>query len=1254
MRIVIDLQGAQSESRFRGIGRYSLALALGIARNAGEHEVWLVLNGALGAAIGDIRSAFAGLVPRERIRVFDIVTPSAEIDPGNSARTRANELLREYFIAQLQPDAVLVTSLFEGLVDNSVVSLGRFMPSANTAVILYDLIPLLNPAAYLGTEVQRRYYAGKIDSLRHAGLLLAISDYSRQEALDALEVPADKVVSISTAVDGSFVPAPTDDAQLAALRAQFSLRGEFLMYAPGGCDSRKNLDGLISAFSQLPPALRARYQLLIASKLNDSERLVLEQQAQRCGLQPHELILTGYVSDATLIALYRSCALFVFPSKHEGFGLPALEAMSCGAPVIGANTTSVPEVIGWDEALFDPHDPAAISAKIAQVLGDPAMLERLRAHGHKQAQAFSWDHTARRAVHALEQHHARAPHLAPMAPGTRPRIAFVSPLPPERTGIADHAVRVLLTLLPSFDIDLVTEQASVVLPPALSALPCRNAAWLYEHADDYDHLIYQFGNSPFHSYMVPLLAAHPGVVVLHDFYLSSMLAYEEMNGTMPGIWSRALFDSHGYHALQMSTTPEGWEQAKQAYPSNLGILQNATHVIVHSEFARQLARTWYGPEAARDWSQAPLPRALPAEHDRAAARAALGIRPDAFLVCNFGFVAPTKHCLELLDAWVAAGLPADTDCELVFVGENHGADYGAQLNEAIRAAGAGERIRISGWISNDDYFRYLQAADLAVQLRTSSRGESSATVLDCMIHGVPTIINANGSMAEFPADAAWMLPDLFSQDELTQALLALRKDDRVRQALGRAALALMAVRNSPERCAAQYAHALGCAAERRQTGRARLYPRLLDIPGLEVDDTMLQQYARSIAHAPDALAPRQLLVDVTNIARNDLKTGIERVVRTQLLELLQLPDSGMRIEPVYLCHEGGVTRCRYARRYTFALLGIPELAERGDDLVEVRAGDIYYSADYSPHAVMDAANEGLFADWRMRGAEVHFLLHDLLPILRPEFFPSNTDLTHAAWLTCITRQADQIIGISRAVADELREWLDHTAPIEHKPRIAVLHHGADVGGPVPPAVRGTPRLEQIAARPSFLMVGTIEPRKGHLQAIDAFDRLWAQGIDTNLVIVGNEGWKPLPDAERRTIPRIVERLRSHPELGRRLLWLTGVEDDELQQIYLASSCLLAPSEGEGFGLPLIEGARYGLPLLARDIPVFREVAGDGASYFSGLDDASLSAAIADWLARRAAGHVTASSVSWITWKENVRRLMALLQPQAIPASQQAG
>ncbi len=150
-------------------------------------------------------------------------------------------------------------------------------------------------------------------------------------------------------------------------------------------------------------------------------------------------------------------------------------------------------------------------------------------------------------------------------------------------------------------------------------------------------------------------------------------------------------------------------------------------------------------------------------------------------------------------------------------------------------------------------------------------------------------------------------------------------------------------------------------------------------------------------------------------------------------------------------------------------------------------------------------------------------------------------------------------------------------------------------------------------------------------------------MQANLLIDGHEGWKPLADSERRTIPLIVERLRQHPELGRRLFWLKGIDDAYLQHVYQASACLLAASEGEGFGLPLIEAARYGLPVIARDIPVFREVAQDGAWYFSGAGSAPLAASLRGWLARFAAGtHPPSGQVPQRSWRDNAAQLMRLL------------
>lgn len=1245
MRIVIDLQGAQSESRYRGIGRYSLALALGMARNAGQHELWLVLNGALGDSIADLRDAFDGLIPQERIRVFDIAGPVAAHDHRNDGRARAAELLREAFIDALKPDAVLITSLFEGYVDDSVISIGSYTGAAYTAVILYDLIPYLNPERYLGTPAQRDYYGRKITSLRNAGLVLSISDYSRQEGLDALGFAPERVVSISTAVDECFAPAPADPQALAALQARLGISRDVVMYAPGGFDSRKNIAGLIEAYGLLPPALRQRHQLLIASKISEHDRADMQACAHRAGLAEDELILTGYVDDATLIALYRAATLFVFPSLHEGFGLPALEAMACGAPVIGANNTSIPEVIGSDAALFDAGSPRAIADKIIEVLGDPLQLQNLREHGARQAARFSWDVSAQRALRALE---SQLPKPAP-APRTRRRLAFVSPLPPERTGIADYALEILPALTEHFEIELILQQDRCTLPRSLSKLPQRTVAWFRQNAERYDQVMYQFGNSPFHSHMVPLLADYPGVVVLHDFFLSGMVAYDQLSGNVPGAWSRALFNDHGYAAMRAGQQVDGIDLAKDSYPCNLAVLENATRVIVHSEYARTLARQWYHPQAGHDWSVVPHARALAGNVNRERTRRALGIHNDTFLVCSFGFIAPTKLTQELVQAWMASALQDNQQCVLALVGANHGGDYGAELSKLVEAAGA--RVRITGWADDPLYHQYLQAADAAVQLRSTSRGETSGAVLYCMSYGVPTIINANGSLGELPADAVWMLDDRFAQSDLVEALETLQREPVRRNALAEAGRALLAREYSPEHCARLYAEAADLAWAAQGHDRHGLAPALAALPELPRDNAYLQQLSACLARLPDHLTPRQLLVDVTAIARHDLKTGIERVVRTQLLELLRHGRPGWRVEPVYLVEIDGHWHYRYARRYAFSLLGM--LTDGVEDpLADVNVGDIYYSGDSSPGEMMAAARQGLYAHWRARGVSVNFVVYDLLPVLAPQFFPVGADSGHAAWLAVASANADRLISISAAVRDDLRIWLaQHGAARKRPPQLEVLHLGADIDAQACPAVPGNaahyPLLAQFQARPTILMVGTIEPRKGHLQALDAFEQLWAEGLDINLVIVGHEGWTPLADHERRTIPTIVRRLNEHPQREQRLFWLKGIDDAYLLQVYQASDCLLFASEGEGYGLPLIEAARYGLPVLARDLPVFREVAEQHAHYFSGMAGADLALAIREWLALDAAGTAPASSaMRSMSWKENADSLLQLLSASA--------
>jgi len=1247
MRVVIDMQGAQTESRFRGIGRYTMAFAKAVARNRGEHEIILALSGLFPDTVEPIRAAFDGLLPQDNIRVWHAPGPVKEELPGNESRREVAELLREAFLASLQPDVIHISSLFEGYVDDAVTSIGRFDQTTPVSVILYDLIPLLNPNHYLKPNPRyEQYYLRKIEYLNQAKSHLAISEFSRQEAIEALGTSDSKTVAISTALDSHFQQQTLSEETARQLRTKFNISRSLVLYT-GGTDERKNLPRLIEAYAALPASLRETHQLIFAGRMPEGDIARFKHIAHSAGLKEAELLFTGYVSDEELVHLYNLCQLYVFPSWHESFGLPALEAMACGAPVIGANTSSLPEVIGLDEALFDPFDAKAITAKLAQALQEEAFHNRLREHGLQQAKNFSWDETAKRAIQAwesLQQSSTKASLHLPI--GRKPRLAFVSPLPPERTGIADYSAEFLPALSAHYDIELVVAQERVEDQWINQHGKIRDVSWLRTNVQNVDRVLYQMGNSPFHQHMPPLMAEIPGTVVLHDFYLSHLLAWLESHGGAGHLWIKTLYDSHGYAAVKARYKDA--EAATWHYPANASVLNNARGIIVHSEYSRNLARHWYGAESGNDWRVVPLVRTPSQVDGRQAARRHLGIAEHDFLVCSFGFLGPSKMCHRLLQSWLESSIAQDKHCHLVFVGENHGGDYGAKLNSLIRASVFGDRIRITGFASPELFKLYLAAADVAVQLRTQSRGETSAAVLDCMNYGLPVIVNANGSMAELDRDAVWMLPEEFEDSALIDALEKLWRSTELRQELGACARSRITTDHTPEACAHHYAEAIESFYAHTANGLPELIRSLTQKPSFSPSDAELTQLAEALSrNHPFPRPAKRLFLDVTATCRNDLRTGIERVARALMLALLESPPSGYRIEPVYLSDNGGAWHYRYARQYTLGLLGCPMDALE-DEPVDPQCGDILLALDLSGDMLVQAEHAGLFMDWRNQGVRVFALVYDLLPVRMPEVFPPGSNESHTRWLTAISN-LDGAICISNAVADNLTIWkaeIFSTQNSRRKFKIKWFHLGADVSNSAPSLGlpdRAAQTLQQIESRPSFLMVGTIEPRKGYLQTIKAFEQLWHNDIDINLVIVGSEGWKGLADSMRRDIPQTVDCLKTHPELNKRLFWLEGISDEYLEKVYAASTCLIAASYGEGFGLPLIEAAQHKLPIIARDIPVFREVAGGNAHYFNATTANGLAQSISTWLALYTNGRYPKSdTMPWLKWKESSDRLSNII------------
>jgi glycosyltransferase involved in cell wall biosynthesis len=672
MRIVVDMQGAQTTgSRHRGIGRYTLALSKEIARLRGEHEVILALNCLFPDTIEPIRAAFEDVLPQENIYVWEAVGPVNASDKSNDSRRRAAEISREAFLASLQPDIVLNTSLFEGQIDDAITSIGGFISQLPMAVILYDLIPLVYRKIYLQNPAVEFWYLNKLDHLRRADLLLSISASSGQEAVTYLGFPPEKVVNIFTACDSHFQPVVVDETGHTHLQKRYGLVRPFVMYT-GGIDHRKNIEGLIRAYARLPKLVRAVHQLSVVCSIQASDRERLLQLAKKEGLRVDELVITGFVSENDLLMLYNACKMFVFASWHEGFGLPALEAMACGRAVIGSHTSSIPEVIGRADALFDPFDDEAIMRKMLEVLTNDNYRAELERHGLTQAKKFSWEQTARHAWQAMEAFVAQRPQVSSVFPMTarRPRLAYVSPLQPEQSGISDYSAELLPELSRHYEIEVVVAQVEVLDSWVNANCTIRDFNWFRANSSSFDRVLYQFGNSVFHSHMFDLIGKIPGVVVLHDFFLSDVIDRMDVYGQSPNGLARALVQSHGWSALQKCYKMENRTAVVWEYPCNLNVIQQALGVIVHSEYSCQLARDWYGPDAADNWAVIPLLRVPAIKKDRHAARRKLGVEESNFIVCSFGRLGYAKLNHRLLAAWLTSPLAIDPHCHLVFVGQN--------------------------------------------------------------------------------------------------------------------------------------------------------------------------------------------------------------------------------------------------------------------------------------------------------------------------------------------------------------------------------------------------------------------------------------------------------------------------------------------------------------------------------------------------------------------------------------------------------
>jgi glycosyltransferase involved in cell wall biosynthesis len=785
LRVLLDMQGAQGASRHAGVGRYVLGLAGAMAATRGTHELFLLVNAGLADSAAAIAAEFGPLLGHAALRRF---TPPEGItgrDP-QAPLWRVAELIRAEAVADATPDALLLGSLFEGVRDSAVVTWPPEIAAPPSAAVLHDLIPLSLPELYFEGLWREAgilpWYRRGLDQAAAVDRLLCNSEATRAEARRHLDVPPARLAVIGGGVEAGFAPPAPGTPPPHGLAP-----GYLLLLGAG--DPRKNEGVLLDAFARLPPALRARHPLAIGHV--DPARV--REAAARRGLSEAEVLALPFTAEADLPALYARAALVVFPSLAEGFGFPALEAMACGAAVIASDRPALPELLGRADALFDPTDAPALASLLTALLEDPARRADLAAHGRRRARAFSWEGVAARAWAALE---AWGPRRHPGRLPTRPSLALVAPLPPAPSGIADYTAELAPALARHYALTLVSPAPPA--PPLEGRFPWMAEDAFHREGGRFDRVVYQIGNNPLHAEALGrLLPRHPGVVTLHDPTLLDLR--NRMRAAAPD------------DQLAGRVVEEGYPAALGAEDSHgaAGLLADALGVVVHSGHALWRLGQQEGIAAARHAVVVPHLRARADPPPRAAARARLAIPADATVIAAFGLVTARKCPLELLGAFARLA-PARPALQLVFVGGAEDALDAALLGAAAQR-GLERRVAVTGRLPRAAYDDWLGAADLAVQLRVDSQGETSGAVKDALMAGLPVLVNAHGAMAELPEAATAQLPEAFTEAELAHALARLLDDAPRRAGLGAAARAWALATLAPAPVAARLAEAIEAA-----------------------------------------------------------------------------------------------------------------------------------------------------------------------------------------------------------------------------------------------------------------------------------------------------------------------------------------------------------------------------------------------------------------------------------------------------------
>ncbi len=740
--IVLDLRCLQDPNYARrGVGRHALALLRHAPRDRGFRVIGLVDH------------ALPRLIDEAHAMVDDLC-------PNAYAALHA---------ARMQPVSCFVA--FSPMTHDPLF-FGRLLADSRLvrAAVVHDFIPHRCPERYLPGLADRLSYAGALRWLSRYDAFMPNSQSTAEDLRKILGVPGSAIAVTGCSLDAAF--------ETVANTAGGGRNRHVLVV--GGGDPRKNPDVVVRAHARSAVMQRAiGMKLVVAGGYGENDAQVFREMAASCGGRPELVEVPGHLSEEELLALYGRAAVVVCPSRDEGFSIPVIEAMAAGVPCLASDIPAQRELVEDESQRFAPDDDAALTAALDRAVTDAAWRETILARQASVWPRFRAEEVGRRfwdaVLDRLDAPSRRVVQAPFLQRGARPRVALLSPLPPDRSGVADYTAATCIDLGRLVDLHVFTEtERPGRIPGAASIRPLTALPHLLP---EFDRVISVVGNSHFHTRIMDLLRRYGAACIAHDARMLGFYAILRGRQEALALASRELGRPVTNEELDRWLGDEGMLEALF-----LGeIAESAAPMIVHSQVTARLVQERHGitPVYIPFSIYRPCSPSELTPDARAAARARLGLPKGEIVIATFGLIAANKapeECVWALDMLRGWGIPAS----LHFVGATDTMPHdAADLRRLVAGLGLDAHVHFvaSNYVPEQMYRDYLIGADLGIQLRTYGLGGLSGAVLDCAAAGLPTVTNAGlGEAVGVPGGYFRAIPDALSPVLLAEALAGLLEE----------------------------------------------------------------------------------------------------------------------------------------------------------------------------------------------------------------------------------------------------------------------------------------------------------------------------------------------------------------------------------------------------------------------------------------------------------------------------------------------